>query len=384
VDPPVFAGSDRPERKARSGSAADIVRHALLQTIHIEDTPDGRFFKEGISLFNSREWAMARNKIAQVITDYPKSPYAENAYYLLPEILSELYAADPETHYRQLSDSFRNALTRFPESQFGGGALLRLAQLHQSMGNFAEARAYYTLVQDRVPADTAIAQWAVLDTAKILRHRNHEKQALSLLENLLKTSDYAMIKQEALLESAGILHDEQYFEQSQKKLDILVAEDRDSYFRFPDISLYMGNNAFQLEQYGRARTHLLHHYNTAPEQQNPDMILARIGDACLQEGHFIDAVGFFMFVVNHHPGTRGAELSWLRLAEQKEKDPDNDMHIPYSARQIYETIRDGYQDGNQDRSIKDPLALSVHAEAGCFISQGKKLFQEPGNPASSV
>jgi TolA-binding protein/predicted negative regulator of RcsB-dependent stress response len=357
VDPPAFAGKDRPERKTRSGSAADIVRHALLEISHIEDTPDGRVFKEAVSHFNSREWAMARNKIGQVITDYPKSPYAENAYYLLTEILRELYAADPETHYRQLSDSFRNALTRFPKSPFAGGALLRLAQLHLSMGNFAEARAYYNLVRDRVPADTAIARWAVLDTAKILRHSNSEKQALSLLENLLKTADNAMIKQEALLESAGILHDEQHFEQSRKKLDTLVAEDRDTYFRFPDISLYMGNNAFQLGQYSLARTHLLHHYNTAPEQQNPDMILARIGDACLQQGHTINAIRFFLFVVNHHPGTRGADISWLRLAEQKEKDPDNDTQIPYSARQIYENIRDGYQDGNRDRSIKDPLAL---------------------------
>jgi TolA-binding protein len=353
VDPPAVAGKDRPERKARSGSAADMVRHALVQTRHMEDTPDGRLFKEAVAHFNSREWEMAGNKIGQVITDYPESPYAENAYYLLPEILSELYAANPETHYRQISDSFRNALTRFPESQFSGGALLRLAQLHRNMGNFAEARAYYTLVRDRVPADTAIAQWAVLGTAKILRHRNNEKQALTLLENLLNTADNDLIKQEALLESAGILHDEHYFEHSQKRLDTLVAEDRDTYFRFPDISLYMGNNAFQLGQYSRARTHLLHHYNTAPDQQNPDMILARIGDACLQAGHSMDAIRFFLFVVNQHPGTRGADLSWLRLAEEKEKGPDNDILIPYSARQIYEKIRDGYR----DRSIKDPLAL---------------------------
>jgi TolA-binding protein len=371
VGPPAAEGENRQAKKARSGGAADIVRHALLQKMYKADTPDGRIFQEAVSYFNSREWRMARNKIGQVITDYPKSPYAENAYYLLPEILSEMYAADLATHYRELSDSFRNALTRYPDSQFGGGALLRLAQLHRRMGNFAEAQAYYTLVKDRVPAQNAIAQWAVLDTAKIMRHRNREKQALPLLDNLMATADNLLIKQAALMESAGILHDEQQFKQSQALLDSLVAGDRETYFRFPDIPLYMGNNAFQLGQYSLARTHLLHHYNMVPEKQDPDMILARIGDICLQDGHPKDATRFFLFVVTHHPGTRGADLSWLRLAEQKEKDPDNDTWIPYSARQIYENIRDSYM----DRYIQDPLAQLSMLKLAVQYHREKKYSQ---------
>jgi TolA-binding protein len=371
VDPAAVAGENRPAGKVRAGGAAGIVQHALLQTMHSPDTPDGQIFQDAVSLFISREWAMALNKIRQIITDYPKSPSAETAYYLMPEILSELYAGDQATHYRQLSDSFRNALTRYPDSQFGGGALLRLAQLHQRMGNLAEAQAYYNLVKERVPAENAIAQWAVLDTAKIMRHRNREKQALRLLENLLKTADNPLITQAALLESAGILHDEQYFEQSRALLDTLISGDREMYFRVPDISLYMGNIAFQMGQYRLARTHLLHHYNMTPEKQNPDMILARIGDICLKEGHPMDALGFFLFVVKHHPRTRGADLSWLRLAEQKEKDPDNDRQIPYSARQIYENIRDGYA----DRSIKDPLALLSMLKLAVLYHREKKYSQ---------
>ncbi len=297
---------------------------------------------------------MARDKVQQIIDQYPQSPYTEKARFLLVDILQELYGDDPASHFRELTQFFQDVLNRYPNSPYKGVALLGQAWLHRSMGNHAEALAYYELARNSAPDQNGwIISQAMLETAKIFMATNRMTQALAVLEDILASTGNPVIQNEAFLETAKIRYDQNFFNESLTVLKELISRDKDIYFKYPDVSLYMGNNYFQMGRYDLAATHLLHYYNTAPETLEKDIILARVGDAFLQDGKAMDAARYFRFVVDRYPDSRGAAVSWLRLAEQKEKYPDDRILMSYSAKQIYENIRDSYQ----GQPIDDPLAL---------------------------
>jgi len=339
----------------KQGSETPYVIRRLLGDISDPDkTPESRLFQEAVSLFDNRQWAMARNKVQQIITRYPRSRHAEKARFLLTDILTALYANDPAAHYRELTERFQDALNRYPDSPYRGGALLGMARLHRQMGNHAEALAYYELARNSAPdKEEWISQYAMLDTAKIHRSTGRVNQALVLLEDLLETTDIREIRSEALLEMAKIRYEQGFFNESLNLLTQLTSRDNEFYFQNPEVSLYTGNNCFQLGRYHRAASQLLHHYNAVPEKAGKEIILARVGDAFLQDGRVMDAVRCFQFVVERYPDTKAAAISWLRLAEQKETYPDERIPVSYSAKQIYEKIRDAYQ----GQPVNDPLAL---------------------------
>ena len=348
---PVEKDPDQAEKS--SGKTSYVIRQSLGD-ITDPDTPDSRLFQEAIFLFDNRQWAMSRNKVQQITDRYPHSPYSEKAGFLLTEILTALYADDPSAHYRELMESFQDVLNRYPGSPYRGGALLGLARLHRYMGNHAEALAYYELARESAAdGDELIFQQAMLDKARIYQSTGRMNQALVLLEDLLQTTDIQEIRNEALLETAKIRHEQNFFNESLNLLTELTDRDNQFYFQNPELSLYFGNNYFQLGRYDRAVDHLLHYYNAVPKKAGKEIILARVGDAFVQEGRIMDAVRCFQFVIDRYPDTKGAEIAWLRLAEQKEKDPNDRIPISYSAKQIYEKIRDVHQ----GRPIDDSLAL---------------------------
>jgi tetratricopeptide (TPR) repeat protein len=341
-----------PDEKQRSETVS-VLRQSM-EDITDPDAPDSRLFQESLVLFDNRQWAMARNKVQQIMSRYPQGPYAEKARFLLTDILTALYADDPAAHYRELTERFQDVLNRYPDSPYRGRALLGLARLHRDMGNHAEALAYYELARNSAPDENGlIVQQAMLDTAKIHQSTGRINQALVLLEDLLAETDIPEIRNETLLETAKIRYEQGFFNESLNLLTQLISRDNRFYFQNPDVSLYFGNNCFQLGRHDRAVNHLLHYYNAVPKKPGKEMTLARVGDAFLQGGRVMDAVRCFQFVVDRYPDTRAAAIGWLRLAEQKEKDPENRIPLSYSAKQIYEKIRDVHQGG----PINDSLAL---------------------------
>jgi tetratricopeptide (TPR) repeat protein len=351
-----------------------IIRQLLGDMDEPLTTPESRLFQEAMILFDNGQWAMSRNKVQQILNRYSESPYAAKARFLLIDIFQELYADDPAAHYPELTRVFEEVLNRYPDSPYRGGALLGLARLHRTMGNHAEALAYYKLAQtSKSDPGALISGWAMLETAKIYQTTGRMNQALLLLENIFESNDVPMIRNEAQLEIAKIRYKQNFFNESLKLLEQLISRDKDVYFQNADVSLYIGNNYFQLGRYGRSGNHLLHYYNAIPEKRRKDIILARVGDAFLQGGKVMDAVRYFQWVVDRYPGSGGAALSWLRLAEQMENDSDNRISMSYSAKQIYENIRDTYQ----GQSINDSLAQLA-------ILKLAVLYQEENNYSESL
>ncbi|MBN1227815.1 MAG: tetratricopeptide repeat protein, partial [Deltaproteobacteria bacterium] len=118
-------------------------------------------------------------------------------------------------------------------------------------------------------------------------------------------------------------------------------------YMYPEISLYLGNNYFQLGESVKARTDLLRYYNGCPEK-NSHLILTKVGDTYLDEGEIGNAVKYYYLVLKRYPKSEGAIISKIRLAEQQEKG-NVGGNLPEkisSPKKIYEEIIDNFRENS--------------------------------------
>ena len=333
--------------------------------------PDAALFAGGIDHYYYNEWSAAISQLEILIGKYPDSFYAQKAQFLMPILYEKRYADSLPVHFRELTERYRDAVSRFPDSPFTGDAMLRMGKLYYQMKNYAEAQGYYNLAMKSSPPDSSVALDAKLCTAVIFRLKGREQEAEALLQSVIDSTTDFYLKSQAMMEFAKILYDQNAFQNSLDVLFSLMEMDGDATFRLPELALYMGNNYFQLEHNTLAREQLFQYYNGSPDSEENHLLLARIGDTYLRDGRILDAVKFFLFVCKRYPATRGANISWIRLAEQQEVSPEVDSLIPLSSRQIYEKVHGFFMEKDES----DPLAKLALLKLG-VLYQKEKAYEQ--------
>ena len=333
--------------------------------------PGAALFAKGIDHYYKFDWLAAIEQLETLIRLYPRSSYIQKAHFLLPVLYEGKYADTVEAHFRELTDRYRDALSRYPDSPFAGDAMLRMGKLYHKIKNYAEAQGYYNLALKTSPPGSPVALQAKLHTARIFSLKNKEQEAILLLQSVIDDCKEMDLKIQAMMEFAKILYHQNSFQKSLDMLLKLVAMDNEALFQMPEVALYMGNNYFQLGHYTQARKQLFQFYNSSPDSENNHLILARIGDTYLGDGRTQDAVKLFLLVCKRHPGTRGANISWIRLAEQQETSPEIASLIPLSSRQIYEKVHGFFMEKDET----DPLAMLAMLKLGVLYYKEKEYEQ---------
>ena len=333
----------------------------LIFQINLDDTdPATPVFSKGISDYKSGDWPAAIAQLQSLVEKYPGSPYAEKAWFLLPRIYENLYADSVLTHFAELTDRYRDAVSRFPNSPFTGETMFRIGRLYHRMKNYAEAQGYYTLAMNANSPASSTTLRAKLQIAKILRLKKKDRESADLLQSIIYTSRLPAIKGEAMMELAKFFYDQGAFHKSLDLLFKLLAMNADNIHKIPELPLYLGNNHYQLGENIRARKQLFLYYNTSPDSENSDVILARIAETYLRDERIRDAVRIFLIVCKRYPGSKGANISWIRLAEQRETTPEMASLIPLSSRQIYEKVYGLFMEKDE----ADPLAMLAMLKLG--------------------
>lgn len=346
-----------------------------LFKVTLNDTdPAATLFLKVISHYNTGDWPGTIAQLESLVRQYPGSSYAEKAWFLLPRIYENIYTDSLKSHFRELTDRYRDAVSRFPNSPFTGETMLRIGSLYHQMKNYAEAQGYYNLALNNSPPVSLTALQAKLQIAIIYRLKQKNREAVDLLQFIIDTSKDTAIKSDAMMELAKILYDQRAFHKSLDLLFKLVAMNADSIYNIPDLPLYLGNNYFQMGQNTRARKQLFLYYNTSPDSEENNVILARIGDTYLRDGRIKDAVRIFLFVCKRYPGSKGANISWIRLAEQQEANPEVASLIPLSSLQIYEKVYGFFMEKDES----DPLAMLAMLKLGVLHHKEKSYDQSFG------
>ena len=366
-----FPTNVKSRRFFRRGLKTDAQENPLLHVAVSDLGPDAALFAGGIDHYYYNEWPAAISQLEILIGKYPGSFYAQKAQFLLPILYEKKYADSLPVHFRELTERYRDAVSRFPDSKFTGDAMLRMGKLYHQMKNYAEAQGYYNLALKSSPPASSIALESKLYTAVIFRLKGREQEAEVLLQSVIDSTTDFNLKAQAMMEFAKILYHQNAFQNSLDVLLRLVEMDGDAIFRLPEVALYMGNNHFQLEHNTLARKHLFQYYNSSPDSEENHLILARIGDTYLRDGRILDAVKLFLLVCKRYPGTRGANISWIRLAEQQEVSPEVDSLIPLSSRQIYEKVHGFFMEKDES----DPLAKLALLKLGVLYHKEKAYEQ---------
>ncbi len=318
----------RPVAQIRKHSETDGLKDIfygskLIQIVPDDGQNDTAFLIESINAYQAQNWSGAIENLDNLIKTYPDGRYSERAYFLLAKAYEQYYSKSILDHFAEIKKHYEDASFKFPVSEYVPEAFLGIGNLLFETENYYESLAYYNLVIKKAKGSILAAR-ALMQKTKIMLLTKRKKEALSIsvvLEDTVSRFPDMPVKTEAKILIAKILYEMNKFRKSRNILSELLRANPRHIYQYPVISLYLGYNYFQLEDYKRSRENLLRFYNSHPDQKMIHLILTQIGDAYQNEGLVEEAERFYRLVLRRYPGTEGSVISKIRLAEQQEENP---------------------------------------------------------------
>ena len=360
-------------RSKEDGLAKTSPEEKLTQMVEDDGKEDTSIYLKCLDTYKAEEWEGAIENLTRLIKKYPNGRYTEKAYFLLAKSYDHLNTGFKSVQYKEIKDHYEDAISRFPISEYLPDALFSIGNLYFNIKSYYEALGYYNLVLKK-DNGSILRVTALMQKARVLLLRHRKEDALSVLDELETiTSEYPKLSEriEAKKEKAKILYEMNKFNRSLKILNELNKEDPENIYKYPEISLYIGYNYYQLGNNQKARENLYRYYNTCPEREINHLVLNQIGDTYRNEGLIEDAVKFYRMVLERFPDTDGAIISKIRLAEQQEDKDwiDKTRKEMGSSKKIYENI---VNDSVDKKDEKNPLIQLSMLKLGITYQKEKE------------
>jgi TolA-binding protein len=355
----------------------------LLQEKRDDGQEDTTLLLASIRAYRDQAWSSAVDGLQRLLTIYPTGRYAERAHFLIAKAYEQLYSDSILTHFAELIENYTEAVRKYPQSIHVSEAFFSIGDLFYRIDNIYEALGYYKLVLKK-EKDSIPALMATLGIARIMALRENRKEAVDLLKKVIGKHPDAPENTEATIEMGKILYDMNYFLKSLEIFSSLKKINPENKYRYPEISLFLGHNYYQLGENKRARENLLRYYNSCPDKEQSHLILTKIGDTYREEGAFKEALEFYNLVITLHPEKEGAVISRIRLAELKEDgalEADNALAFATnilgkeqgSAREIYEKILSQPFEQDQKKSLEQLTLFKLAKLEQNHENYGKSL-----------
>jgi TolA-binding protein len=358
----IQSGREEAKKRHRSSGGDVSPPEKLIQVERDDGQEDTSLLLASIRAYQDQAWSSALDRLQHLLITYPNGRYTERAHFLMAKAYERLYSENILDYFSEVTNKYTKAIQMFPQSIHVPDALLSLGDLYYGIDNIYEASGYYKLVL-RKETDSLQALKATMGIARILARRENRKEAVELLKKVIGKHPDSPENVEVRIEMAKILHEMNYFLKSLEILTNLKRTDPENEYRYPEISLYLGHNYYQLGENRRARENLLRYYNCCPEKEANHLILTKIGDTYRDEGALKEAVEFYNLVITLYPEREGAVISQIRLAELKEDGSLGEDGGPVSvvnilgkeqgsARAIYEKILSKSFEQDQKKSLE--------------------------------
>jgi TolA-binding protein len=294
----------------------------LLETLLQMEADDGKedtaFFTKAVNAYRAQDWSRTIENLDHLIKNYPPGRYTERAYFLLAKSYEQLYSHSVSTHMSKIKGHYEDAINRFPTSIYASDALLTIGNLFFKTKNYYEALGYYNLVSKK-EKDSVTALRALIQKTKILSLKKKREEALSVLRYVISRYPDSPEGTEAKIEISKILYEMNSFRKSLQALSELKTKNPENVYQYPEISLYLGNNYYQMGDNARARENLFRFYNSSPDSEMNHLVFTKIADTYRDEGLVQDGTKLYQLVLERYPDSEGALISRIRLAEQQEE-----------------------------------------------------------------
>jgi len=348
-------------KSKENGQPIIRLEEKLTQMVKDDGKEDTSIYLKCLDTYKAKDWEGTIENLTRLIKKYPNGRYTEKAYFILAKSYDSLNKEFIPVQFKEIKGHYEDAISQFPNSEYVPDAVFSIGNLYFNIKNYYEALGYYNLVLKK-DKDSILRVKALMQKARVLLLRNKKEDALSALDELETiTSEYPNISEgiETKKEKAKILYEMNKFDKSLKILNELNREDPENLYKYPDISLYIGYNYYQLGDNQKARENLYRYYNTCPEREINHLVLNQIGDTYRNEGLIEDAVKLYRMVLERFPNTDGAIISKIRLAEQQEDSDwiENTRKEMGSPKKIYENIVNNSDDKKDEKSPLIQLSM---------------------------
>ena len=342
----------------------------LLRIEEDDGQEDTSLFRTGIYAYRAQDWSTTIDCLDRLLKTRPTGKYAEKAHFLIAKAYEKQFSDRLDSHFSEIKNRYTEAVRKFPESLYVSEALLSLGDLYYRIDNPYEALGYYKLVLRKEP-DSLLSMKAKIGMAKVMTLRKERKEAVELLQGIIDQYPESNENIEARMELAKVLYEMNHFVKSLEILSGIRKTNPDYRYRYPELSLYLGYNYYQLGENKWSRENLLRFYNSRPDREPNHLILTKIGDTYREEGALNEAAKFYNLVITSHPETEGAVISRIRLAELKQNGEELEANAESSsvinllggedgsAREIYEKILDSSANQDKTKSLEQLTLLRL-------------------------
>ncbi|MEA3359338.1 MAG: tetratricopeptide repeat protein [Thermodesulfobacteriota bacterium] len=345
-------------RKTPPQTRKILSRSEMLTAIKADDgQADTTFFRKAVNAYKEQDWQTATHELIELIKAFPEGRYAEKAYFLLAKACDNLHPDPVQEYFKEIKDHYDNAVKKFPESIFVPDAILSTGNLYFKKKSYHRAMTLYNLILKK-HKDSHANLKALLKIVKIRHLKNKYKDAVSGINYIISNYPGFPEETEAKITMAKIAYEKNSFHKSINILKDLIKKTPENIYRYPEISLYLGYNYFQLGKSTKARINLLRFYNSCPDSKDNHLTLSKIGETYRNEGSINDAVKFYYLTVKQYPKTEGSLISQIRLAEQNKKRKidlkiiqDIGSQNMGSPEEIYKDIINNPPDNNMRKSL---------------------------------
>lgn len=227
------------------------------------------------------------------------------------------------------------------------GHLLRIGLTNMKIGNTREAEAYFNILRSNHPNSDLIPMTYYYWGDHYFNNGEWQKAADNYQHVVQNFPDSQFVR-EAGVGLARALYSLGFYEQAYQIVDYVEKRWPRFYVEYPPFLSQMGDVAYRMKEFEKARITYWTYYNIDPDGDDADMVLARLGDLYLEQKEVDAAREVYEEAARKFPERDGGLISFMRLAEEGVYDSPNiaDMFSvfdrPYNLRplQIYSRIMD--------------------------------------------
>ena len=317
----------------------------------------------------------------------------EEVLYSKADVLYSKNRGELADHFDAINGAYEKAMNFNLGSERVASALLRRGVLNLRVGNIPEARAYFNLLRTKYKNDINVPQ-SYYYWGEYYFDNGMYQEAADQFQYLVQVHPESKFVREASVSLARSLRKLGYDKQAFQIVDFIEKRWPRFYIEYPPLLRLLGDAAFAMKKYDKARNDYWTYYNIDPKGDDADIVLARLGDIYVQTEKFSAAKGIYEKAAVEFPDKEGGLVAKMRLAEEGVYDRPTIQEMfsifdkPFSMgpAQIYNEIVEKYPESGLAPLAQLKLSMwhlwnKKHLDALKAVTDFQNKF--PGNDLSA-
>jgi tetratricopeptide (TPR) repeat protein len=317
-----------------------------------------------------KRFGEASTLIDQFLARFPLSVMSKELLFLKGDMLFSRLERGEKDLLSEVIEAYRQAINRSEESDRVIDGYMRMAKANSLTGNDIAAVSFLNLAVKHCKGCPNGAR-AYLERGRLLMKTGSPEKAVLDFKEVLARYPNSSLAASALFGIAQYLHKKGLYQNAETRLEQIAALDHDFRLKRPDFLSLWAQNLLFLKEYERSRDLFFKALNLDPRPEGKDLLLTHIGDTFLYQFRPKEAEKMYRQAVKEFPGSEGARIAELRLAEL------------YFDVEAFKKVRDEKQEG-MTGEISDLKIANAYYHGGRYkmaMDSLKELTSKPPQDA---